>query len=343
MRPQAIASALQILIPAKRPIMIWGSPGVGKSDLVRQDAKTRGSDYRFIDLRLSQLDPVDMRGIPVYDVKKKQTNWAIPNFLPQEGEGTLFLDELNSAPQATMAAAYQLILDRKLGDYILPLGWCVIAAGNNVGDRAIVNQMSTALRNRFVHIDFEVNLDDWCQWALMNNINPEVLSFLRFRPGYLNIFDTSTQTSKEAKKATLSEKAFATPRSWKFVSDILTATHSQSLSIEFELIKGTVGEGPAGEFLAFQKCYKDMPNLDIVIGSPETAAVPDNPATLYAISTGLAMKATLDNVKNILVYAERLPKEFQVLLVKDAVVRNREIANTKTFEKWGVKNADILL
>jgi dynein-related subfamily AAA family protein len=343
MRPQAVSQALKTLVSIKRPVMLWGQPGIGKSDLVRQDAASRGKDYGFIDLRLSQLDPVDMRGIPYHDLKKKVTNWATPHFLPQDGEGTLFLDEINSAPQATMAAGYQLVLDRRLGDYVLPEGWAIIAAGNNTGDRAIVNQMSTALRNRFVHIDVEVNVDDWHQWALINGIRPEILAFLRFRPNLLNVFDLQHTNNKEGKKAQQTDKAFATPRSWKFVNDIINSEHKQSNAIEFDLIKGAIGEGPAGEYIAYQRFYKDVPDLDALLLSPKTAIIPEEPATLYAVSTGLAAKITKDNIAKAIIYIGRMPKEFQVLTIKDAIIRDKEISNTKAFEKWGIANADILI
>ena len=184
MRPSQITAALGYLIDANQPVMLHGSPGVGKSDVVRQIAKQRGIE--LIDLRLSQLDPVDLRGVPSVDTKKHITSWNTPSFLPTDGEGILFLDEINSAAQATQAAAYQLVLDRKLGDYVMPPGWAIIAAGNRSTDRAIVNQMSTALKNRFTHLNYEVNNDDWCDWALRSNIAVEVLGFIRFRPMLLN-------------------------------------------------------------------------------------------------------------------------------------------------------------
>jgi MoxR-like ATPase len=159
MRPSQIVSALNLCLDVQQPVMIWGSPGVGKSDTVKQTAEKRNID--LIDLRLSQLDSVDLRGVPSVDRERRRTDWNSPSILPYEGKGILFLDEINSAPQGVTAAAYQLILDRRLGDYVLPEGWNIIAAGNRVSDRAIVNQMPTPLKNRFAHLYFEVNNDDW--------------------------------------------------------------------------------------------------------------------------------------------------------------------------------------
>lgn len=339
MRPTAITKALNYLVECKQPVMLHGQPGAGKSQIVHQVANARG--IKMIDLRLSQLDPVDLRGVP--SVKNHQTVWNAPDFLPSDGAGILFLDEINSAAQATQAAAYQLVLDRRLGDYVLPEGWAMVAAGNRATDRAIVNQMSSALKNRLVHLDFEVNLEDWCSWALTSNIATEVLAFIRFRPTLLNEFEPRGDTKDEQKRMTQLKdaKAFATPRSWEFMSKIVK--QRPDAEVEFELYKGTVGEGCAAEFMGYLKYYRDLPNLDGILLNPGTAPVPNQPATLYALSTGLAAKATEDNMDRIVKYALRMPAEFQVLLVKDSVARDQKILNTKAFSEWAIKNGDVML
>ena len=340
MRPSQIVSALGYLLDAKQPTMLHGSPGVGKSDVVRQVAKAR--DEELIDLRLSQLDPVDLRGIPSVSAKTRTTDWNVPSFLPTKGKGVLFLDEINSAAQATQAAAYQLVLDRKLGDYTLPDGWNIIAAGNRTSDRAIVNQMSTALKNRFTHLNYEVNNDDWCQWALNTNIAVEVLGFIRFRPMLLNEFEQRSESKEE--KTRLQKlrdaQAFATPRSWEFLSRVVNRKPSQD--VEYELYSGIVGEGCAAEFMGYLKYYRDLPNLDALLMNPKSAKVPTEPATLYALSTGLATKASPDNMERVVDYALRMPAEFQVLMMKDAIVRDNQLTNTKAFNNWAIKNADVM-
>ena len=340
MRPSQIVEAINLCIEANQPVMLHGSPGVGKSAVVRQVAAQRGID--LIDLRLSQLDPVDLRGVPSVDTKKRITSWNTPSFLPTNGKGILFLDEINSAAQATQAAAYQLVLDRRLGDYVLPPGWVIIAAGNRSTDRAIVNQMSTALKNRFVHIDFEVNVDDWCDWALRNNIAVEVLGFIRFRPMLLNEFEQRNDSKEERDRVQRLKdaKAFATPRSWEFLSKVVQ--QKPSTDIEYELYTGIVGEGAAAEFMGYLKYYRDLPNLDALLMNPGTAKVPEEPATLYALATGLATKATQDNMERVVKYALRLPPEFQVLLMKDAITRDNSLTQTKAFNDWAIKNADVL-
>ena len=195
MKPSFHRQALNKAIEAKRPVMLWGAPGVGKSDVVAQVAEKRGVELR--DVRLSLLDPVDLKGFPIPDHDNKQMTWLPPHFLPamtvkkarallntkdgkktalpdhlmpNDSQGILFLDELPSAPQAVQAAAYQLILNREIGNYTLPEGWAIIAAGNREEDRAVVHKMPSALANRFVHLNFDIHLDDWCEWALDNGI-----------------------------------------------------------------------------------------------------------------------------------------------------------------------------
>ena len=340
MRPSQVASAINLCIEASQPVMLHGSPGVGKSDVVRQVAAQRGID--MIDLRLSQLDPVDLRGVPSVDHEKKQTTWNAPDFLPKDGKGILFLDEINSAAQATAAAAYQLVLDRKLGDYTLPEGWAIVAAGNRASDKAIVNQMSTALKNRFTHVNYEVNNDDWCDWALKNNVAIEVLGFIRFRPMLLNEFEQRSNSKEERERVQRLKdaQAFATPRSWHFLSKVVG--QNPPSDIEYELYSGIVGEGAAAEFMGYLKYYRNLPNLDALLMDPKKAKVPEEPATLYALSTGLATKATPDNMERVVQYALRMPAEFQVLLMKDAIVRDTALTNTKAFNEWAVKNADVM-
>jgi len=339
MRPTEVTTALQTFIDVKQPTMLHGSPGVGKSDLVRQLAKT--NDMELIDLRLSQLDPVDLRGIPNVS-KAHKTQWNTPNFLPESGKGILFLDEIVSASQATQAAAYQLVLDRKLGDYTLPDGWVVFAAGNRRTDGALVNQMSTALRNRFAHINFEVNNDDWCAWALAANIAIEVLGFIRFRPSMLNEFERRDNSEEENERLRnlKNQNAFATPRSWEMVSRVVKSGISNDTA--FELFSGIVGEGNAGEFFAYMKYYRSLPDLDLVFTSPNAVTIPVEMATLYALATGLGHKATPDNFEKLTIFLKRIPIEFQTLCIKDAIGRDFSLTESPAFTEWAKDNSEFL-
>ena len=178
MKPSKLYEALHALIGERVPLHIWGACGVGKSQIVAQVANDL--DYDFLDVRAVQLDPVDLRGLP--RIAADQTEWVPPKFLPTTGKGILFLDELTSAPQMTQAGCYQLVLDRKLGEYVLPDGWVVIAAGNPASERGVHFAMPRPLRNRFVHLDLEPDLDDWCRWAVKAQVRPEIIAFLRFKP-----------------------------------------------------------------------------------------------------------------------------------------------------------------
>jgi len=186
MKASAISGALRVLTAARQPVFIWAGPGCGKSSLVRQLATTLKLPLR--DVRALLLDPVDLRGLPFLG-SDGRSKWATPEFLPQDGAGILFLDELNAAPAMVQASCYQLVLDRKLGEYTLPDGWAIIAAGNRDSDRGATTRMPTPLRNRFVHLELEVDLQEWSEWAIQATIRPEVIAFLRFRPELLSVFD----------------------------------------------------------------------------------------------------------------------------------------------------------
>jgi hypothetical protein len=286
-------------------------------------------DYALQDIRAVLLDPVDLRGLPHID-NDGRAAWCPPDFLPIDGKGILFLDELNAAPPLVQAACYQLVLDRRLGNYRLPDGWRIVAAGNRETDRSVTHRMPSALANRFVHLDFDVDLEDWCAWAAENQVAPEVIAFMRFRPNLLHAFDPLKE-----------EKAFPTPRSWEFVSGIVSA--GSAVSRDYELLAGTVGEGAAAEFTGFQRLFHELPDPDALLNQPESADVPDDPATLYAVCEVVAGKANAHNMPQVVAYARRLPPEFSVLLVRDAVKADREVVHTEAFNEWATAYSDVLL
>lgn len=330
MKPSQVSASLELAIAAGRPVFLWGSPGVGKSQVVAQLAAHKG--LQLIDLRVIHLDPVDLRGLPVLSGTgaERSVAWVPPDFFPRSGKGVLFLDELNAAPPSVQAACYQLVLDRKLGAYTLPDGWCIIAAGNRETDRAVVHRMPSALKNRFIHVNFEVDMNDWVQWALDHDILMEIIAFLRFRPELLNNFDPQRD-----------ERAFPTPRSWQFVSDILKQHPGPAL--EYELISGTVGEGAAAEFAGFIRIFRSLPDPDLIIMNPKAAAVPDDPATLYALCGALTQRAGDNTFSNIVEYSMRIPAEFSVLLITDIVKANKALMKTRAFIAWTAKNSSVII
>ena len=327
MRPSVasgfIKSALNIRIAA----MVWGGAGVGKSSVVRQLAAEL--NRKVIDIRLSLVDPTDLRGFPYRD--SGVMRWAPACFLPQERDSTdiLFLDEINSAPPAVQAAAYQLILDRKIGEYQLPDGVSVVAAGNRETDRGITYTMSAPLANRFLHIDpFEVHFDDWRLWAMNNKLRMEVVNFINYRPALLNDFDGT-------------KKAFPTPRTWEFVHKVLSDGNPPE--IERAMIGGAVGEGAGAEFAGFLRIFRNLPNPDTVLMNPKTAEVPTDPATLYALCGALSARASEANFDRMLEYCGRMKPEFQVLAIRDAVKRTPSLAQMEAFNKWAIANHSVLI
>ena len=324
MKASQIASSLHVLFKARQPVFLWGGPGIGKSAIVRQLATSLNLPLQ--DVRALLLDPVDLRGLPFLG-SDGRSRWATPEFLPQDGEGILFLDELNAAPAMVQASCYQLVLDRKLGEYTLPDGWAIFAAGNRDSDRAVTTRMPSPLRNRFVHLEFEVDAQEWSEWAIQSGIRPEVIAFLRFRPELLSAFDRDAN-------------AFPSPRSWEFLSGILEK--QPATDIEHELFVGAVGNGAATEFSGFLRMYRDLPNIDAILLNPHREPVPENPAALYAIASALARCATDFNFDRVCAYLERMPTEFRVLCVRDASLREPAIRHTPSYTKWAISHHSVL-
>jgi len=324
MKSSAISNALRVLVSARQPAFLWGGPGIGKSAVIRQLAAALSMPLR--DVRALLLDPVDLRGLPFLG-NDGRSKWATPEFLPQDGSGILFLDELNAAPAMVQASCYQLVLDRKLGEYTLPAGWSLIAAGNRDSDRAVTTRMPTPLRNRFVHLEFEVDMQEWSEWAIQAGVRPEVIAFLRFRAELLNAFDRDAN-------------AFPSPRSWEFVSRILESQPEPS--IEHELFAGAVGSGAATEFSAFLRMFRELPNIDAILVNPHKEPVPENAAAQYAVASALAHRASDTNLDRICVYLDRMPTEFCVLCVRDASLREPGIRHTAAYTKWAIQNHHVL-
>ncbi|PSF36008.1 ATPase [Aphanothece hegewaldii CCALA 016] len=275
MTPSALKTYLNSLITHQLYLstMIWGAPGIGKSSIVSQVAKANNLD--FIDLRLSQLAPTDLRGLPVAvpdedDTQKGISTWYPPEFLPRKGKGILFLDELNMAPPVMQGVAQQLILDRRVGSYQVPEDWFIWAAGNRKEDRASVFEMPAPLANRFLHLSVEPDFDSFKLYAFDGNIDEQIVSFLAYRTPLLHKFDPQ-------------QSSWPSPRSWEM------ANHLHRAKID---IAPAVGEGAAAEFNAFVSLYRNLPNLEAILQEKGTAiAFPDEPSIRYATTIGLAMRA----------------------------------------------------
>ena len=328
MKLSQVIRTSKALINLKLPFFLKGGVGIGKSQAMQQACDSLGIELR--DVRLSQMDPTDIKGFPCPDMVRKIMYWLAADFLPTKGKGLLFLDELTGAPQAVQAASYQLILDRRVGNYTLPPGWSVAGAGNREIDRSIVNRMPAALANRLIHMNVEPDLEDYVDYAMKNGIEPLNIAFNRFRPGLLHHFD-----------ATQNPAAFPTPRSWFTVDKIMKAKIADE--DEYELIKGTIGDDAAGQHRAFMKVVKDLPTTDEIRLAPDTTKVPVEPSTQHALTTSLSMaSSTLTAFDRFMVYVQRMPVEFQVVYVRDCLKRLPTLGTNATFTKWSIKHHHVI-
>lgn len=313
MKPSRVAQVVDHVLSTRWPAFIWGPPGVGKSSVVRKVADAR--KLQLLDIRASLLDPTDLRGIPT--VSGDKARWCPPSFLPHDpdSEGILFFDELNSAPPLVQASLYQLTLDRRVGEYVLPEKWRILAAGNRAEDSSITFRMPAALSNRFVHLDYEVDFDDWRKWAVDSDIHPLVLGFLSTRQELLFNMEKA-------------EKGFPTPRSWEMVSDLLrsfgVAKDAQ------DILVGTVGEGASIEFIAY--CEKALSEEAIlaILADPDNAALPANLGDQYALISYITSASRdtkiLDAAAGIVL---RLKPELGVLLLRNILQKQPKFATNK--------------
>lgn len=345
MRPSQLLTILETEFQSVQrgqhtPVMLWGPPGVGKSQIVAQVAEQH--QVPVIDLRLSQMEPTDLRGIPFR--VNDQVEWAVPSMLPNTERhgrlGILFLDEITSVPPSVSAAAYQLILDRRLGAYEVPDGWAIVAAGNRQGDRGVTYSMPAPLANRFSHYELDVNLDDWVAWAWANQLDERLIGFLRFRPELLFEFDPAHNPV-----------AFPSPRSWEFAHRALQKFGGNS-DVLVEVLQACVGPAAGIELHAFVDNLDKLPDIDAITRG-ETATVPKETDLQYAVASALVGRAirvrNSDDSQtvygNIIDYAGAFPqREMGVMLISDMHrVIGQELFQVPQFSRWAKAVADVML
>jgi hypothetical protein len=325
-KPSLAIAILKVGLNVNVPMFLWGPPGIGKSQIVAQVATEL--KLPLIDIRAVLLDPVDLRGVP--SVERGTTRWNPPNFLPTEGEGVLFLDELSQAPDSVQSSLLQLVLDRRLGEYCMPEGWRILAAGNRVTDGTFSRKISKALGSRFAtHLELAVDLDEWCAWAIANQVPSEIIGFLRLRPDLLHYFDAKAQGN-----------SFPCPRVWANVGQFLG-----KLPVEAELpfFAGALGFGAAAEFTSFLQIYRDLPDIESIMLDPDNSEVPKEPSVLYALCGAMSRKISPDNASPAFRYMRRLPPEFQVVWLRDALQADPKLATSREFSSWARDNGDLLL
>lgn len=301
--PSRLKLAIQHSIKRKRPLFIWGPPGIGKSDIVASVAAAEGRP--LIDIRLPLMEPTDMRGIPyladvkIYDAKgnlvkdevgvpltEKVFRWSTPSDLPTDpnSRALVFFDEMSAAPPSVQAATYQIILNRRIGTYTLPDDVVIVAAGNRVKDKGVAYNMPMPLANRFSHVTLAVDFEDWKEWAVLNRVHKDIVGYLSFQPNDLNNFQPSADTY-----------AFATPRSWFFASELVQERNDKGELIDTtlpadvlgDLIKGTVGEGPGIKFMTYRQSAANLPHAKDILSGKVTKLNTKQIDIMYALTTAL--------------------------------------------------------
>ena len=287
--PNKAKASIRHAMLKQRPIFLWGPPGIGKSDIVHQIAEQFNAPV--IDVRLSLWEPTDIKGIPYFDSNTSKMVWAPPGELPdaefaaKHKNVVLFLDEMNSAAPAVQAAAYQLILNRKVGTYRLPDNVMIVAAGNREADKGVTYRMPAPLANRFVHLEMKVDFDDWFQWAVNNKINKDVVGFLNFSKKDLYDFDPKSPS-----------RSFATPRSWSFVSELLEDNLDDGTTTD--LVAGAVGEGLAVKFMAHRKIASSMPDPTEILAGKVKEMKTREISAMYSLTVSLCYELKEASDKN---------------------------------------------
>ena len=328
MRATLLKDTLQALIKAGRSVAIEGAPGGGKTTIVHQVAEAMG--LPVVERHMPTMLVEDF-GIPY--PTDAGFEYKLPDWFPHKGKagtengGVLLFDDRNQANADLQKVLANIQQARTLHGKPMADGWTVVSTGNRQSDRAGANRVLSHLRNRETVLEFETHLDDSTQWMIDNAVRPEVIAFTRFRPHLLHDFDPQRDVNP-------------TPRSWvEGVSDVLGTVSSEA---EYECFKGAIGEGAAAEFVGFIRIYRKLPNPDAILINPDTADVPTDPATLYALSGALAERATSGNFERVVTYTGRMPAEFSVLSVSMAVRRDADLASTQAFTKWALAHQDVL-
>ena len=331
MKPSQLKIAAEVAFRNRRPILVKGAPGIGKTDIIYQAAEAAGCEVHVSHPVVS--DPTDYKGMPfVVDGKATFLPFGdLQKLIDADKPLVFFMDDLGQAPASVQAAAMQLILARKINGHRVSDNVTFAAATNRKSDKAGVSGILEPVKSRFVSIwELVADLDDWIKWALNNNLPMELLSFIRFRPNLLCDFSPTADFVNSPCPRTVANVA-------KCMQD------GYPPELEYEVYSGAAGEGFAAELMGFLKIYRDLPNPDVIIMNPDKAEVPEDPATLYALAGALTAKAGENNFERICTYGERMPAEFNVMMVRDIISKNQELTGTRAFINWSVNNSDVIM
>lgn len=321
METSILSAAIQKNVPLKTlpSVFLSSAPGVGKSSSVFQVAEKLsdavGKKVLVTDIRLLLFSPIDLRGVPMEDKTGRFTEWKMPRLFDldpgKDVVNILFLDELTAAAPAVQAAAYQITLNRAIGEFHLPDNCVVMGAGNRITDRSVTYRMPQALANRMMHFQLKADFESWRRWAIGHGVNEYVLGYLSYDSGKLFTEDPRIE-----------ETAYPTPRSWMFVSDQLNLLEAEP-SNAHAVISACIGTGTALEFEAWSRVHRDLPPIeDILNGFP--APMPRTPDALYAVISALTVriqregeKNTKKTLGNVCRYASLFPPDFQALFYRN--------------------------
>jgi hypothetical protein len=303
-----------------------GSPGIGKSHIIHALAKY--FNLKVIDVRLSQCDPTDLLGFP--NIKGNKAGYVPMDTFPIEGDPIpegysgwmLFFDEFNGAPLSVQKAAYKVVLDKMIGNHHLHKNVAMVCAGNLDTDNAAVEPMSTALQSRMVHLELVVDAGEFVNWAAENDIDYRITSQINFKPGNLYTF-----------KADHSDNTYACPRTWEFANRLLKLVDETDKDF-LPLLAGTLSEGVAREFVLYCKIHESLPKIPEIVAAPDKIMVPEEPSIMFALTGSISHNATKDNITPLMQYVNRLPKEFQVVCMRETIRRNKPLLQHAAIQKW---------
>ena len=337
--PEAMKVVEFVAIKYKRAVMIWGPPGIGKSEGVASMALTHGAalnNDRYIDIRLSQYDSVDLRGIP--SVNDGLITWNVPSTLPFKTNPKfntikelifLFLDELNSATPSTLAVCYQLINDRRVGEHELLDNVVIVAAGNRDGDKGVTNRMPLPLANRFTHVEVGLDVDAWTCWAQKKGLPAVGIAYFNWRKDQLMTFDPMSPM-----------KTFCTPRTAAWALEYMTDT-TVPRDVKDHVMAGTIGDAVNTELWAFADMFNKITPIAEILKNPTKARLPDEESMMYAMAVSLSGHMTLSTLGPINTYLERMSAEYIVLAWQLGVRRDKELFGAPEFLTYAKKYGKI--
>ena len=332
-KPSQAVSMISLILRAKLVPMLTGSPGEGKSSLIKMVAEQ--FNLKVIDVRLAQCDPTDLCGFPTINKETGKAGYTPMDTFPIEGDEIpdgysgwlIFFDEANSATESVIAAAYKIVLDRQVGLHNLHKNVAMVMAGNLETDNAIVNQMSTAMQSRLIHLELGQDYLEWIDWAVDNGVDHRITDFIKYKPDALYAF-----------RPDHSDKTFGCPRTWEFADRILKVSDIDDINT-LPMLAGAISEGLASEFTVFCKIYKTLATIEDIIKNPLTIEVPNEPSVLFALTGTISHHAKENNISDLMLFVNRLPIEFQVVTLREVLRKTKELISSESIKTWVSKNA----